>query len=73
MLYSCRLRTLVKFDNEMRVFSQDVHNYLKFDLFVFDKGGHTERFDAAFFTRERPTQLSRPSGITPGSLRLEFD
>jgi len=51
MLDECRLRTLVKFDNEMRVFP-GVHNQFKFDLVVFDKGGTTDAFDSAFFSRE---------------------
>jgi hypothetical protein len=56
MLYGCRLRTLVKFDNEMRVFP-GVHNQFKFDLVVFNKGGRTEEFDAAFFSRESAETL----------------
>ena len=56
MLDQCRLRTLVKFDNEMRVFP-GVHNQFKFDLVVFDKGGVTDIFDAAFFSRETAQAL----------------
>ena len=56
MLEQCRLQTLVKFDNEMRVFP-GVHNQFKFDLVVFDKGGVTESFDVAFFSRENAEAL----------------
>jgi hypothetical protein len=51
LLDNCQLRSLVKFDNELRVFP-GVHNQFKFDLVVFQKGGSTESFDAAFFHRE---------------------
>ena len=69
MLDECRLRTLVKFDNEMRVFP-GVHNQFKFDLVVFDKGGSTDTFDAAFFSRESAEAL-QAFRDHPGALRLE--
>ncbi len=69
MLDECRLRTLVKFDNEMRVFP-GVHNQFKFDLVVFDKGGVTDSFDVAFFSRENATALEAFRDH-PGALRLE--
>ena len=69
MLERCRLKTLVKFDNEMRVFP-GVHNQFKFDLVVFDKGGVTDAFDAAFFSREDAAAL-RVFRDHPGALRLE--
>ena len=69
MLDRCRLRTLVKFDNEMRVFP-GVHNQFKFDLVVFEKGGATDAFDAAFFSREDADSL-QAFRDHPGALRLE--
>ena len=51
MLDRCRLRTLVKFDNEMRSLPRRPQSS-GFDLIIFDKGGATETFDAAFFSRE---------------------
>jgi hypothetical protein len=51
LLNECRLLALIKFDNERKVFP-GVHNQFKFDLVVFHKGGTTEVFDAAFFSRE---------------------
>ena len=69
MLDQCRLRTLVKFDNEMRVFP-GVHNQFKFDLIVFQKGGTTDSFDAAFFSRESAEALQAFRSHL-GSLRLE--
>ena len=53
----------------MRVFP-GVHNQFKFDLVVFDKGGVTDRFDVAFFSRENATALEAFRDH-PGALRLE--
>lgn len=69
MLDRCRLRTLVKFDNEMRVFP-GVHNQFKFDLVVFNKGGSTETFDTAFFSRENADVLQSHRDH-PGAFTLE--
>ncbi len=69
MLNECRLRTLVKFDNEMRVFP-GVHNQFKFDLVVFDRGGATETFDAAYLSRESAEAL-QAFREHPGAFRLE--
>lgn len=54
----CRLKALVKFDNELRVFP-GVHNQFKFDIVVVQKGGTTEELDAAFFTRETELALQK--------------
>ena len=56
MLEQSRLRVLVKFDNELRVFP-GVHNQFKFDIVVLDKGGQTNATDAAFFSRETEQAL----------------
>jgi hypothetical protein len=58
MLDQCRLRVLVKFDNELRVFP-GVHNQFKFDIVVVDKGGQTTDTDAAFFSRETEQALQQ--------------
>lgn len=55
-LDQCRLRALVKFDNELRVFP-GVHNQFKFDILVFSKDGTTDDMDAAFFSRETEKAL----------------
>ena len=52
----CQVRSLVKFDNEMRVFP-GVNNMFKFDLVVFQKGRTTTEIDAAFFSRETELAL----------------
>ena len=46
-----RLRLVCNFDNERKLFP-GIDNRQDFDLVVFDKGGSTEAFDAAFLTRE---------------------
>jgi len=69
ILDQCRLRALVKFDNEMRVFP-GVHNQFKFDLVVFQKGGSTDTFDAAFFSRETSEAL-QDFRTHPNALRAE--
>jgi hypothetical protein len=46
-----RLRLLCNFDNERKLFP-GIDNRQDFDLIIFDKGGVTEAFDAAFLTRE---------------------
>ncbi len=58
MLDQSRLRVLVKFDNELRVFP-GVHNQFKFDIVVVDKGGPTTATDAAFFSRETERALQQ--------------
>jgi hypothetical protein len=58
MLDRCRLRILVKFDNELRVFP-GVHNQFKFDIVVVEKAGSTATIDAAFFSRQTETSLQQ--------------
>jgi hypothetical protein len=58
LLDHCKWKAIVKFDNEMRVFA-GVHNQFKFDLVVFEKGGPTHEFDAAFLTRETEQALQQ--------------
>jgi hypothetical protein len=50
-LEQCRLRILCNFDNERKIFP-GIDNRQDFDILVFDKGGATTRFDAAFMSRE---------------------
>lgn len=71
MLERCRLRLLVKFDNELGVFP-GVHHQFKSDLVVLDKGSVTTTFDAAFFSRESAEALQIFRNH-PGALKLEPD
>jgi hypothetical protein len=64
-----RLRLICNFDNERKVFP-GIHNRQDFDLIVFDKGGVTESFDAAFLTRE-PEHAIQGFRSHPNYLRLE--
>ena len=60
-----KLRALVKFDNEMRVFP-GVHNQFKFDLVVFEKGGPTQRVArrSSAAKPKTPCSSSVPTGTT---------
>ena len=51
LLDRCQLRVLCNFDNERRIFP-GIDNRQDFDIVVFEKGGSTAHFDAAFLTRE---------------------
>jgi hypothetical protein len=64
-----RLRLLCNFDNERKLFP-GIDNRQDFDLIVFDKGGTTGGFDAAFLTREteHAVQTFRSH---PNCMRLE--
>jgi hypothetical protein len=56
VLDQCRMRALCNFDNERKIFP-GIDNRQDFDIIVFDKGGATEAFDAAFMTRETERAL----------------
>ncbi len=70
ILEQCKLRLLVKFDNEMNIFPDVLHNQ-KFVIVVFNKNGSTDSFDAAFFSRESAEAL-QTFRSHPDSLRLEL-
>ena len=58
LLDRCSLRVLCNFDNERKIFP-GIDNRQDFDILVFERGGVTKEFDAAFLTRESEQAIQR--------------
>ena len=71
LLDHCQLQALIKLDNERFIFPGVFHGQ-KFDLLVFAKGGHSERFDAAFFSWE-PASVLRDLPRDPRKLTVDAE